>query len=150
MSIGCRRRSWIWPLTLHMQLMQSPLILKPGEIERASRLLSQIQILNAVNTRQLQSKTIFRGEMVDSFNKLKYKIPSDGLNSRPIAWKTRIVKVGCFIHIILHQNMYVRQCCNRVRLESHTRTLPVTRAVFCDSFPLKFVHDSTDSTRLEP
>ena len=24
--------------------------------------------------------------------------------------------------------------------------IPVTRAVFCDSFPLKFVHDSTDST----
>ena len=39
------------------------------------------------------------------------------------------------------------QCCNRVRLESHTRTLPVARAVFHDSFPLKFVHDST---RLEP
>ena len=30
------------------------------------------------------------------------------------------------------------------------RPLPVTRAVFCNSFPLKFVHDSTDSTRLEP
>ena len=62
------------------------------------------------------------------------------------------------VHVLIHlfpdtkctDTIPLCQCCNRVRLESHTRTLPVTRAVFRDSFPLIFVHDSTDLTRLEP
>ena len=39
------------------------------------------------------------------------------------------------------------QCYNRVMTRVTYQDIPVTQAVFCDSLPLKFVHDSTDSTR---